>query len=77
MPGAALRETAADPQLNAALDSGTGIDQRLEQLLGGMNGVVAIELRSPEGRLLARAGSPRGMASKAAPLVDAEPGAEP
>jgi diguanylate cyclase (GGDEF)-like protein len=66
----ALREVASDPQLNAALDSGTGIGERMEQLVGGPRGIVAIQLRSSDGeRVIARAGSPRGMASKAAPLV--------
>jgi diguanylate cyclase (GGDEF)-like protein len=67
--GPALREVASDPQLTAALASGTGIQQRMEQLLGGPTGIVSIQLRSSDaGRLIARAGSPRGMASKAAPL---------
>jgi diguanylate cyclase (GGDEF)-like protein len=70
--GAAVREVASDPELTAALASGTGIQQRMEQLLGGSTGIVSIQLRSSDtGRLLARAGSPRGMASKAAPLVAA------
>jgi diguanylate cyclase (GGDEF)-like protein len=68
--GPAVHEVAADPQLTAALASGTGIRQRLEQLVGGPSDIVAIELRSSrQGRLLARAGSPTGMAYKAAPLV--------
>jgi diguanylate cyclase (GGDEF)-like protein len=68
--GPAVREVAADQQLTAALASGTGIRQRLEQLVGGASDIVAIELRSSQqGRLLARAGSPTGMAYKAAPLV--------
>ena len=68
--GPAVREVAADPQLTAALASGAGVRQRLEQLVGGPNDIVAIELRSSQqGRLLARAGSPTGMAYKAAPLV--------
>jgi len=68
--GPAVHEVAADPQLTAALASGTGIRQRLEQLVGGPSGIVAIELRSSQqGRLIARAGSPTGMAYKAAPLV--------
>jgi diguanylate cyclase (GGDEF)-like protein len=66
----ALHEVASDPPLNAALASGTGIRQRMEQLIGGPSGIVSIQLRSSDGdRLIARAGSPRGMASKAAPLV--------
>src|SRR3954470_19645934 len=68
--GPALREIASDPQLSAALSSGSGISERLAQLIGGARGVVEIQLRAPGGgRLIARAGSPRGMASKAAPLV--------
>jgi diguanylate cyclase (GGDEF)-like protein len=66
----ALREIASDPQLSAALRSGTGIEQRLRQLAGERPGVVEIELRAPNsGRLIARAGSPAGMAMKGAPLV--------
>jgi diguanylate cyclase (GGDEF)-like protein len=65
-----VHAVAADPQLTTALASGTGIRQRLQQLTGGPRDIVAIELRSPDrGRLIARAGSPRGMAFKAAPLV--------
>jgi HAMP domain-containing protein len=68
--GPAVREVAADPRLTAALASGTGIKQRLGQLIGGPSDIVAIELRSSQqGRLIARAGSPTGMAYKAAPLV--------
>jgi diguanylate cyclase (GGDEF)-like protein len=66
----ALREVASDPQLNAALASGSGIEERMRELVGGPRGIVAIQLRSADGeRLIARAGSPRGIASKAAPLV--------
>jgi diguanylate cyclase (GGDEF)-like protein len=68
--GPAVHDVAADPELTAALASGTGIMQRLEQLVGGRSDIVAIELRSSQqGRLIARAGSPTGMAYKAAPLV--------
>src|SRR5918995_1598271 len=68
--GPAVREVAADPQLTAALASGTGIRQRLDQLVGGPSDIVAIELRSSrQGGLVARAGSPTGMAYKAASLV--------
>jgi diguanylate cyclase (GGDEF)-like protein len=68
--GSAVHEVAADPQLTEALDSGTGIRQRMEQLVGGSTGIVAIELRSSDpGHLVARAGSPSAMAFKAAPLV--------
>jgi diguanylate cyclase (GGDEF)-like protein len=68
--GPAVHEVAADPQLTDALASGTGIRQRMRQLLGGRAGIVAIELRSSDaGHLIARAGSPAGMAFKAAPLI--------
>ncbi|MBA3261547.1 MAG: diguanylate cyclase [Thermoleophilaceae bacterium] len=68
--GPALHKVASDPQLTAALASGSGIRQRMEQLVGGPLGIVAIQLRTSDGgRLIARAGSTRGMASKAAPLV--------
>ena len=67
--GPAVRAVAADPQLSSALASGRGVEQRLAQLVGGPQGIVAIELRSSStGRLIARAGSPRGLAFKAAPL---------
>src|SRR5215213_7825635 len=66
----AVHAVAADPQLTEALASGTGIEQRLKQLIGGPNGIVAIELRrTGQGGLIARAGSPNGMAFKAAPLI--------
>jgi diguanylate cyclase (GGDEF)-like protein len=66
----ALREVASDAELNAALESGSGIRARMAELVGGGRGIVTIQLRSADGgRLIARAGSPRGMASKAAPLV--------
>jgi diguanylate cyclase (GGDEF)-like protein len=68
--GPALREIASDPQLSSALASGTDISARLRDLIGGPRGVVEIELRAATGgRVIARAGSTRGMASKAAPLV--------
>jgi hypothetical protein len=68
--GPALREVASDPQLTSALASGSGISERLGQLIGGPRDIVEIELRAPGGgRVIARAGSSRGMASKAAPLV--------
>jgi diguanylate cyclase (GGDEF)-like protein len=68
--GPAVHELVADPQLADAISSGRGIQQRMEQLVGGRSGIVAIELRSSDaGRLIARAGTPRGMAFKAAPLV--------
>jgi diguanylate cyclase (GGDEF)-like protein len=67
--GPAVRAVAADPQLTTALASGRGVRQRLRQLVGGPRGIVAIELRAPDtGRLIARAGSPAGLAFKAAPL---------
>ena len=67
--GPAVRAVAADPQLSSALASGRGVQQRLTQLVRGPQGIVAIELRSSStGRLIARAGSPRGLAFKAAPL---------
>ena len=60
----------AAPERTAARASRTGIRLRLEQLDGGRSDIVAIELRSSQqGRLIARAGSPTGMAYKAAPLV--------
>jgi diguanylate cyclase (GGDEF)-like protein len=68
--GPVVRQVAADPQLTDALASGQGIQQRLQQLVRDSSDIVAIELRTPgQGRLIARAGSPEGMAFKAAPLV--------
>src|SRR4051812_39478298 len=63
--GPALREVAADPGLNAALASGSGIAERLRQLIGGPRDIAEIELRGPgTGPIIARAGSTSGMASK-------------
>ena len=64
----ALREVAADPELSSALSSGRGIRERMAELVGGPNKVVSIELRSADGKLIARAGSPRAVAPKGAPL---------
>jgi diguanylate cyclase (GGDEF)-like protein len=66
----ALRAVASDPQLSAALRAGSGIERRVRQLAAERGDVVEIELRaSGSGDLIARAGSPTGMAMKAAPLV--------
>jgi diguanylate cyclase (GGDEF)-like protein len=68
--GPALREVASDPALSTALATGSGISERLGQLIGGPNHIVEIELRGPGGGpVIARAGATDGMASKAAPLV--------
>jgi diguanylate cyclase (GGDEF)-like protein len=64
----ALRAVASDRRLRAALASRSGIDVRLEELVGGPRGVVSIELYSRDGRLIARAGSPAGVAPRGAPL---------
>ena len=64
----ALREVADDGALSEALESGPGIDARLEQLVRGPRGIVSIELHSQEGELIARAGSPAGIAPRGAPL---------
>jgi hypothetical protein len=63
-----LRDVASDGQLQAALDSERGMEQRLRDLARESGEVVSIELRSPRGRLVARAGSATGVAPKAAPL---------
>jgi diguanylate cyclase (GGDEF)-like protein len=66
----ALRAVASDPQLSAALRAGTGVERRLRRLAAERGDVVEIELRaSDSGNLIARAGSPTGMAMKAVPLV--------
>jgi diguanylate cyclase (GGDEF)-like protein len=64
----ALREVASDPRLRAALTSGRGIEGRMSELVGGPDEIVSIELYSEDDRLIARAGSPAGIAPKAAPL---------
>jgi diguanylate cyclase (GGDEF)-like protein len=69
----ALREVAEDPRLHAALESGSGVEARLEELVGGRRGIVSIELYSPDGEPIARAGSDAGIAPGAAPVaVDGE-----
>jgi diguanylate cyclase (GGDEF)-like protein len=64
----ALREVASDGELRAALRSDRGISDRMRELVRGSGDVVAIELRSPRGHVVARAGSPRGVAHTGAPL---------
>src|SRR5688500_7928899 len=51
----ALREVAADARLRAALESGRGIEARMRELVAPGE-VVAIELRSADGEVVARAG---------------------
>jgi diguanylate cyclase (GGDEF)-like protein len=65
----ALREVASDRRLRAALASDSRIEARLDELVGGPRGIVSIELRSQEGRLIARAGSPGGIAPRGAPIA--------
>jgi diguanylate cyclase (GGDEF)-like protein len=64
-----LPRIASDPGLRAALASRRGIEARLRSLLGGPDRVVLIELRSPSGRLIARAGSPNAVAPSTAPVA--------
>jgi diguanylate cyclase (GGDEF)-like protein len=64
----ALREVAADRELHEALESGRGIETRMARLIGGERGIVSIELHSEDGELIARAGSPEGVAPAGAPL---------
>jgi diguanylate cyclase (GGDEF)-like protein len=75
----ALREVASDRRLRAALASGSGVDSRLEQLVGGpgdsgtgpesdASDVVSIELHSREGSPIARAGPP-AVAPRGAPIA--------
>jgi diguanylate cyclase (GGDEF)-like protein len=67
----ALREVASDRRLRAALASGAGVDARLDELVAGGTGamdIVVIELYSPNEQLIARAGSPGGVAPRAAPI---------
>jgi diguanylate cyclase (GGDEF)-like protein len=65
----ALREVASDRRLRAALAAGSGIDTSLERLVGGARGIVLIELYSQEDELIARAGSPAGVAPRGAPIA--------
>jgi diguanylate cyclase (GGDEF)-like protein len=60
------RRVAADPRLRQALvgERIGAARARIEELVGGE--VVAIEIRSPSGRLLARAGSATGVAPQGA-----------
>jgi diguanylate cyclase (GGDEF)-like protein len=66
----ALREVASDRRLRAALASGSGVEARLEELLGGSRGIVLIELYSEDDAgLIARAGSPAGVAPRGAQIA--------
>jgi diguanylate cyclase (GGDEF)-like protein len=64
----ALRQVASDAELGTAVASGQGIAGRMAQLVGGPTGIASIELRSQDGKLIARAGSPGALAAKRAPL---------
>jgi diguanylate cyclase (GGDEF)-like protein len=64
----ALREVASDRRLRAAVASGSGVDARLDELVGGALDVVLIELYSPDEELVARAGSAAGVAPRGAPI---------
>ena len=57
-----LREVAADPELRRAMANGRigAARARIDQLIGG--DVEAIEIRSPQGGLLAQAGSASAVA---------------
>ena len=63
----ALREVASDRRLRAALAAGSGVDQRLDELVSG--DVVLIELHSPDGQLVAQAGNRTGVAPRGAPIA--------
>src|SRR5215216_2667888 len=67
----ALREVASDRALRSAIVEGRDADAeaRMSRLVQGE--VVSIELWSPSGPLVARAGSLRGTAPKGAPLSEA------
>jgi HAMP domain-containing protein len=64
----ALREVASDRRLRAALAAGSGVDGALERLVSGMRGIVCIELYSREEQLIARVGSPAGVAPRGASI---------
>jgi diguanylate cyclase (GGDEF)-like protein len=65
----ALREVASDRRLRAVLAAGTGVDARLDELVGGPHGIALIELYSPDDQsLIARAGPPGGVAPRGAPI---------
>jgi diguanylate cyclase (GGDEF)-like protein len=63
----ALREVASDRRLRAALAAGSGVEARLDELVAG--DVVFIQLYSPDEELIARAGSPAGVAPRGAPIA--------
>jgi diguanylate cyclase (GGDEF)-like protein len=65
----ALREVASDRRLRAALAAGSGVDGALERLVGGTRNIVLIALYSQEDELIARAGSPAGVAPSTAPIA--------
>jgi diguanylate cyclase (GGDEF)-like protein len=65
----ALREVASDRRLSASLASGSGVDERLDELVGGPRDVVLIELYSEDEELIAQAGSPTGVAPRGAPIA--------
>jgi hypothetical protein len=64
----ALREVASDAELRAALRSNRDVSERMRELVRLSGEVVAIELRSPRGELVAGAGSLRGVAHAGAPI---------
>ena len=64
----ALREVAADARLRAALERGRGIEARMRELVA-RGEVVAIELRSADGQVVARAGAVDAVAPKGAPIA--------
>ncbi len=63
-----LRRVAADERLRAALESGRGIESRMRELVA-QGDVAAIELRSADGQVVARAGAEDAVAPKGAPLA--------
>ena len=65
----ALREVASDRRLQAALAAGSGVEARPRRLVGGAREIVLIELYSQEEELIARAGSPAGVAPRGAPIA--------
>ena len=65
----ALHDVASDRRLRAALAAGSGVDGALERLVGGTRGIVCVELHSQKEQLIARAGSPVGVAPRGAPIA--------
>ena len=65
----ALREVGSDPELRAAIASGSNAERRLRELVAEPRGIVAIQLRLEDRSLLIRAGSGTAVAHRTSPLA--------